>query len=85
MRYRFALVLLTAATPLLAQTKPVSATKPDPKSPDRIICKTYAPIGSLIPNQKECRTKRDWDAMRMNTSTLNTLGSCASAETGKCY
>jgi len=52
---------------------------------NKIVCKTWAPTGSLIANSRECRTRHDWDRMRIDTSHIVQGGSCNSAETGTCY
>ena len=74
--------LLALADP--SGTPPKSTARP-PDDGQQVICKTWAPVGSLIANHKECRTKHDWAEMRVNTMHQAQGGSCASAETGSCY
>lgn len=42
---------------------PVAAT---PAPADKLICKRWADIGSLVPNHKECHTRAEWTRMAEN-------------------
>ena len=84
MRYMMLLIALTASSSLLAQAATAPEAKPALGKDDKVVCHTWAPVGSLIPTKKECRTKRDWENLRVNTTGVSTLGSCSSAETGRC-
>lgn len=82
-------MLMPALVALLTLAAPSGAQQQGPAQPqkdgDKVICKTWAPVGSLIANHKECRTKHDWAEMRVNTMHQAQGGSCASANTGSCY
>jgi hypothetical protein len=82
------LVLALALTGGTAPAGPAPVNRERPiasaKDPDKIICKTRAPVGSLIANDKECRSRREWDRMHVDTMHPLQGGSCNSAETGNC-
>lgn len=58
-----ALELTTGAA--TAQTAP-AATAP---KPDKPICRSWADIGTLVPNHRECHTRAEWNAIANNNNT----------------
>ena len=86
------LVLTVLALPALAlaQTPKTDADKAesagDPQN--RMICKRFTEIGSLIASHKICKTKREWDGERAAMRLGNTSGQCpggaAGASGGNC-
>lgn len=81
------LLALAFSTQIPAQAPDKPKADPNLKgaSLDKVVCRISAPTGSLIANTKECRTKREWDAMRVDTMHILQSGSCASAESGVCH
>lgn len=43
---------------------------------DKIVCKTFSRIGSLVATEKVCHTKREWENGRANLYEKDPLGSC---------
>ncbi len=66
------LLAALAAAPASARDKPEMASD----KPDKIICKRFADIGSLIESHRECKTKREWENERANLTMRDPLGSC---------
>lgn len=82
-RWVFAVLALNGAVAAAPPVERPHQTAADDRN--KVICKTWALTGSLIANHKECRTKDDWNRMRIDTSHITQGGSCNSAETGTCY
>jgi hypothetical protein len=74
------------ATGAVAQASPPPANTPekaaDPK--DKVICKRFTRIGSLVDSYRTCKTKAEWDRERENASQVNWSTPCRQAETGAC-
>jgi hypothetical protein len=50
----------------LAMMSDAAATAPQPAKPDpldKVVCHRQPETGSLVRARKECRTKREWDAI----------------------
>lgn len=67
------LLSASAAAPALAVDKPEAAADKQ----DKIICKRFSDIGSLIESHKECKTKRQWENERANLTMRDGLGTCS--------
>ena len=77
---RMALMMLALAPAMLSAAVPKSdSDRPETAADkqDRVICKTFPVLGSLVATTRECRTKRQWEAERLNLTQKNSLGSCA--------
>jgi hypothetical protein len=84
-----AVILITALTAASAPQPTLRKVDEHEKSSDaadKMICKRFIEMGSLVKGYRTCKTKRDWererDAVRSNTHSAN---SCANqAEVGSC-
>ena len=65
--------MISAAAPKAESDRPEAAADKQ----DRVICKSFPVIGSLVATTKECKTKRQWEAERNNLTQRNPFGSCA--------
>jgi hypothetical protein len=43
---------------------------------DKIVCRRYTVIGSLVATQKECRTRREWDRIHWDMRRIQGDSSC---------
>jgi hypothetical protein len=43
---------------------------------NKMICKRSVVLGSLVATQKECRTRREWAAIRMDARTAGLGSAC---------
>jgi hypothetical protein len=48
----------------------------DPK--DKVICKRFTRIGSLVDSYRTCKTKAEWDRERENVRQFGVSDSCSS-------
>jgi hypothetical protein len=53
-------------------------------NPDKVVCKRFVRIGSLVDGYRTCKTKKEWERERENVRTVNWTNPCASAQTGNC-
>ncbi len=53
-------------------------------NPDKVVCKRFTQIGSLVGSYRTCKTKKEWERERDNVRTINWSSPCASAKTGNC-
>jgi hypothetical protein len=70
-----------------AQSSPrrgVDAPETAAGNPDKVVCKRFAQIGSLVASYRTCKTKREWERERENLRTINYSTPCKSANTGNC-
>lgn len=69
------LILLALPVAAIAQTAQTSA-KPQMSASkdDKVICKSFAEVGSLIATHKECKTRREWDIE--HSENQRRLGDC---------
>lgn len=49
-------------------TEPIVQTAPAENDGSRLICKTEKETGSRVKRNKICKTKQEWDDMRLNTN-----------------
>lgn len=66
------LILLALPAAAIAQTGGTPQTGTDKEN--KIVCKSFAEVGSLIATHKECKTKREWDVER--SENQRRLGDC---------
>jgi hypothetical protein len=83
-----AVVLLATATAAIAAqpntAAPDPANKPEQAGDkgDRMICKRLPVTGSLVSSYRSCKTKREWENVRDNRTTMNAINTCGLA--GNC-
>ncbi|WP_144062030.1 MULTISPECIES: hypothetical protein [Sphingomonas] len=83
-------MLLAGTVQVQAQTTPAPQDNPDAPertadNEDRIVCKRFQKIGSLVASYKTCKTVREWRRERDNIRTNRGGGACGgTAETGMC-
>jgi hypothetical protein len=53
-------------------------------NPDKVVCKRFVRVGSLVDGYRTCKTKREWERERENARTVNWSSPCKSAESGSC-
>jgi len=53
-------------------------------NPDKIVCKRFVKIGSLVDGYRTCKTKREWERERDNVRTVNWSSPCPSGNSGNC-
>ena len=70
------LSLFPAAALAAAPVRGADAPEKAADKQDKIVCKTYAEIGSLIATQRVCHTKREWENGRANLTQRDPPGSC---------
>jgi hypothetical protein len=74
-----AVVCILAAAPA-AQAAPrqgVDAPEGAAGNPDKIVCKRFTRIGSLVDGYRTCKTKKEWQRERDNLRQVNISDSCA--------
>lgn len=47
-------------------------------NPDKVVCKRFVRIGSLVDGYRTCQTKREWERERENARTVNWTNPCNS-------
>ena len=76
---------LIAAT--AAQSAPLPSVDAPEKAagnPDKVVCKRFVRVGSLVDGYRTCKTKREWERERDNLRQVNWSNPCKSAESGTC-
>ena len=68
------LAVLALPAAALAQTPQPAATPAKATGDDKVVCKSFADVGSLIATHKECKTRREW-AVEANENQRR-LGDC---------
>ena len=80
----FAFCLISATTAQAAPRSGVDAGERAAGNPDKIVCKRFVRVGSLVDGYRTCKTKREWERERENARTVNWSNACKSAESGTC-
>lgn len=80
----FVLGLFSAAAAQAAPRSGVDAGERAAGNPDKIVCKRFVRVGSLVDGYRTCKTKREWERERENARTVNWSNACKSAESGNC-
>ena len=80
----FLLGLVSASAAQSAPRQGVDAPEKAAGNPDKVVCKRFAQIGSLVASYRTCKTKREWERERENLRTINYSTPCRSAESGNC-
>ena len=67
---------LAAATAAQAAPPPAAASPNAAGSRDRIICRRYVRIGSLVDGYRTCKTRAEWDREQANVRQFSMSDSC---------
>jgi hypothetical protein len=73
--------LLAGAT--AAQSTPrqgVDAPETAAGNPDKIVCKRFVKVGSLVDGYRTCKTKKEWERERAEHQDLSRAYSCRVAD-----
>ena len=67
------------ALPAAAFAQSAPSTKPvkPVNDQDKVVCRSFTEIGSLVAQRKECKTKREWSAER--DETQHRIGECVNS------
>ncbi|HEX8240086.1 MAG TPA: hypothetical protein VF574_10150 [Allosphingosinicella sp.] len=76
--------LLSATAAQSAPARGADAPEKAAGNPDKVVCKRFTRIGSLVDGYRTCKTKREWERERDNVRTVNWSSPCKSAESGSC-
>jgi hypothetical protein len=80
-----ALALLLAAAAPAEQAKTRDAAERAADSPEKLICKRFPKTGSLIGNERICKTKADWQRERDELRTpVRSTGCQTTTPSGVC-
>lgn len=80
----FACGLASASIAQSAPRRGVDAPEAAAGNPDKVVCKRFTQIGSLVGSYRTCKTKKEWERERDNVRTINWSSPCKSAESGSC-
>ncbi|HEX8308306.1 MAG TPA: hypothetical protein VF645_07785 [Allosphingosinicella sp.] len=76
--------LVSAAAAQSAPRRGADAPERAAGNPDKVVCKRFVRIGSLVDGYRTCKTKREWERERENVRTINYSSPCPSGESGNC-
>ena len=76
--------LLSAAAANAAPRQGADGPEKASGNPDKVICKRFVRVGSLVDGYRTCKTKKEWERERDNVRTINWSSPCKSAESGSC-
>jgi hypothetical protein len=76
--------LAGASVAQAAPRRGVNAPETAAGNPDKIVCKRFTRIGSLVDGYRTCKTKKEWERERDNVRTINYSSPCNQAESGSC-
>ncbi|HYI41793.1 MAG TPA: hypothetical protein VE053_15910 [Allosphingosinicella sp.] len=76
--------LLSAAAAQAAPRRGADAPETAAGNPDKVVCKRFVKIGSLVDGYRTCKTKKEWERERDNLRQVNWSSPCRSAESGTC-
>ncbi|HEX8623785.1 MAG TPA: hypothetical protein VF782_01770 [Allosphingosinicella sp.] len=80
----FICALFSASAADAAPRRGVDAGERAAGNPDKVVCKRFTKIGSLVDSYRTCKTKKEWERERENARTVNWSSPCKSAESGSC-
>jgi hypothetical protein len=80
----FSCAVIAASPAQSAPRRGADAPETAAGNPDKVVCKRFAQVGSLVASYRTCKTKREWERERENARTVNYSTPCASANTGNC-
>jgi hypothetical protein len=70
-------LMLTAATVAHAAPPPTAASTSAAGSRDRIVCRRFVRIGSLVDGYRTCKTRAEWDREQANARQFSVSDSCS--------
>jgi hypothetical protein len=76
--------MIGASAAQSAPRRGVDAPEKAAGSPDKVVCKRFTRIGSLVDGYRTCKTKKEWERERDNLRTVNYATPCASGNSGSC-
>ena len=74
---------LFSAAALAAPSGGADAPEKASGNPDKVVCKRFVRIGSLVDGYRTCKTKREWERERENARTVNWSSPC-NRQSGNC-
>lgn len=80
----FASCLIGGTAVQAAPRAGVDAPEKAAGNPDKVVCKRFVKIGSLVDGYRTCKTKGEWERERDNLRQVNWSNPCKSAESGTC-
>jgi len=81
-----ALLFICGLIGATAQATPragVDAPEKAAGNPDKVVCKRFVRIGSLVDGYRTCKTKKEWERERENARTVNWRNPC-NRQSGEC-
>jgi hypothetical protein len=74
--------LISASAAQSAPRQAVDAPETASGNPDKIVCKRFVRIGSLVDGYRTCKTKKEWERERENLRQVNMTDSCRTRGSG---
>jgi hypothetical protein len=74
--FAVAFVLAAASAAKAAPPPPTPASPGAGGSRDRIICRRFVRIGSLVDGYRTCKTREEWDREQANARQFSVSDSC---------
>jgi hypothetical protein len=68
--------LISATAAQAAPRQGVDAGETAAGNPDKIVCKRFVRIGSLVDGYRTCKTKKEWERERAEHQDLSKAYSC---------
>ena len=75
--FAIAFMLAAATSAQAAPPPPTSASTSAAGARDRIICRRYVRIGSLVDGYRTCKTRAEWDREQANARQFSMSDSCS--------
>ncbi|HEX8240087.1 MAG TPA: hypothetical protein VF574_10155 [Allosphingosinicella sp.] len=72
----FVCAVIGATAAQSAPGRGVEAPEKAAGNPDKVVCKRFVRIGSLVDGYRTCKTKREWERERDNLRTINWSSPC---------
>lgn len=76
----FAAFLIAATAAHSAPRQGVDAPEHAAGNPDKIVCKRFVRIGSLVDGYRSCKTNREWERERADHQDLGKAYSCRATD-----
>ncbi|WP_294394733.1 hypothetical protein [uncultured Sphingomonas sp.] len=76
LRLIFPVACMLAMTSAVAAPPKRDASERATDNQDKVICKRFTETGSLVKSYRTCKTKREWEAERLNVQARNGTSSC---------
>lgn len=75
--------LIGASAAQSAPRRAADAPETAAGNPDKVVCKRFVKVGSLVDGYRTCKTKKEWERERDNVRTVNWSSPCNVAS-GSC-